>query len=288
MILGAIEISTRLTRLSVIDIDGNNSATLLERSHAVSAELANLERLSALLMAEVERARDLGADRVEVIASSDLRGTRLIRLLDRVSQGVGAGEVRLPGPREAVGAAFLAATRPLDLPVEKAVAVAIVSDSMIGIGVGAAGSAPAWIGARPVGAVAISEKAGFSDPPRPNQIEAAITGTCRRVGSLGPPPFSRMLVVSGFANVVKRLCGSAMTFPDARRGLESILGQTADDLAAWFGIDPASSRFLPGAMVGHAAIAGSFGSPVEPVKHDLAAGLYWLDEAAVVSGQSHP
>lgn len=280
MILGTIEISSRSTRLSVIDVGAFDSAPITERAHAVRAEIGNLERLTALLMAETETARDLGAEEIEVVADSSLRGTRLVRLLERVSSGMGTGAIRLPAGRERIGAAYLAATRPWrDEPGSgSGVGVALIGDSSLGLGVGIPGSVPEWVGSRPVGAVRISARARFSDPPRPNQIEAAITGAARRLGSLSPPSMNRLLATSGFAPVIERLCGSSITHEDARHGLNSILGQTGDDLAAWFGIEPATSRYLPGAIVGHAALADAFGVPVEPVACELAAGRHWLDE----------
>jgi len=281
LILGAIEISNRSTRLTVADVGERDSARILERVHAVSAKLKNLERLSALLMAEVEAARDLGAERIEVYAEADLRGTRLVRLLGRVTAGVGAGDIRIPAERERVAASFVAATVPGGADLQGPIGVALVGLATVGIGVGEPGDPPVWVGSRPVGAAVISEKARFSDPPRPNQIEAAITGASRKIESLSPPPIDRLMVVSNFAPVIERLCGGSITHDDARRGLDSILGQTSDDLAAWFGVEPATSRLLPGTIVGHAALADAFGVPVEPVGCDSVAGREWLERSGV-------
>lgn len=288
MILGAIEISSRSTRLSVVDVTGGGSVRILDRSHAVKAELDNLERMTALLMAEVETARDLGAERIEVIAETELRGSRLVRLLGRASQGVGAGEIRIPAERDRIAAEFLAANIARNEPIEGTAAVAVVGPATIGIGVGDPAGVPEWIGSRPVGAATISDKARFSNPPRPNQIEAAITGASRRIASLSPPPIDRLMVSSAFAPVIERLCGERVGHDDARRGLDAILGQTSDDLAAWFGIEPAISRLLPGTMVGHAALADAFGVPVEPVSCDSVAGRELLEhDAGLTSGERY-
>jgi len=279
LILGAIEISTRSTRLSVVDVTARDSIRILERLHAVRADLSNLERMTALMMAEVEAARDLQADRIEVFAEPELRGTRLIRLLDRVCQGIGAGSVRVPAERESVAAGFMATTRPRFEDLNGSIGIALIGGSSIGLGVGPADGPPRWIGTRPVGAANISDRARFSNPPRPNQIDAAITGASRKIASLAPPSMDRLLAVSTFAPVIERLCGDSITHDDARRGLDAILGQTSDDLAAWFGIEPANSRLLPGTIVGHAALADVFGLPVEPVSCDQGAGRIWLEQS---------
>lgn len=249
-----------------------------ERSHGITAITGNADRLTALVMAEVEAARDLGAEQVEIVADPAMRGTRLIRLMGRVSRAIGTGEVRIPAERERVAAAFLGSTRPRQNVLGDPVAVALMGDAAVGIGVGTPGLEPDWIGSRPVGAVTISRKARFSDPPRPNQIEAAISGAARRIESLAMPPCERLLAASDFSAVIERLCGDRIGQDDARRGIEAVYGQTSDDLAAWFGIESARSRFLPGTLVGIAALAGVFATPVEPVAPDPVAGRYWSDE----------
>jgi hypothetical protein len=279
VILGAIEIGTRSTALNVAEVRERDSAGLLERVHPVSATLDNLERLSALLMAEIETARDLGAERVEVLAGTELRGTRLIRLLSRPTRAMGAGEIRIPAARERLAATFIAATAPAGDDLDGPVAVAHVGTDSLAVGVGEPGRVPAWTGVRPAGAARITGRARFSDPPRPVQIEAAVSGASRLIASLAPPPVGRMMVVSRFARVIERLCGSTISPEDSRRGLGSILGQTSDDLAAWFGIETGTSRLLPATIAGHAALAETFGIPVEPVACDPVAGREWLARA---------
>jgi len=254
------------------------STRITERSHGITAITGNADRLTALVMAEVEAARDLGAESIEIVADPALRGTRLIRLIERVSRGIGTGDIRIPAERERVAAAFLGATRPRQGLLGDPVAVALMGDDAVGIGVGTPGLEPSWVGSRPVGAVTISRKARFSDPPRPNQIEAAISGAIRKLETLAMPSSGRLLATTDFSAVAERLCGTRITPDDARRGLEASFGQTSDDLAAWFGLEPGRSRFLTGTLVGIAALATVFEMPVEPVAHASVAGRHWSDE----------
>jgi len=164
-----------------------------------------------------------------------------------------------------------------------------MGDAAIGIGVGTPGLEPAWVGSRPVGTVAISRKARFSDPPRPNQIEAAISGAIKKIETLVMPSCERLLATTDLSVVIERLCGSRITQDDARRGLGAVYGQTSGDLAAWFGIEPGRSRFLPGTMVGIAALAGVFELPVEPLGHVSVAWRHWSDEySRLVSAGGEP
>lgn len=289
MILGAVEIGLRSTRLAVSDVGARSSRVLLERDHSVSARLDNIDRLGALLMAEAEAARDVGAERIDVLASPELRASRLIRMVGRYAEGAGTEPVRIPTRRERVEAAFLAATRGLEKgrgnPNEP-VAVAGIDEDSIGIAVGVPGARPDWVGTRPVGAMAMTRRARFFDPPLPTQIEAAIAGASRSIASLLPPYCERLLVSSPLAAVVARLCGKRADPAAARRGLDAILGQTRDDIAAWFGVGSVRARQLPGVLVGHVALAEGLTGRVEPVCCDHIAGRRWLESASSRVGEA--
>jgi len=279
LILGAIHISERFTRLRVAEVDSSSSSRLIDRSTPVSARLNNCDRLTALLMAELEAARDAGAVEINVMASRSLRGTRLLRLLDRVTRASGAGEILLPGTADTLAAGFLAVTRPREEALCGTVAVARVGESVTGLAAGKPGALPAWIGSRPLGAAALTERARFSDPPRPNQIEAAINGASRAFGSLALPDCGRVFLMTPMSAALERLCGSRVDAAAARRGLDSILGQTSDDIAAWFGAESGQARLLPATLAIVFALADLTGCEVEPCTGDPVAGRAWLDEA---------
>lgn len=250
----------------------------MERSHGVTAGVEGLDRISALIMSEVEFARDNGAEEIEVIAVPALRGSRLVRLLGRVTEAVGAGPVRIPSRRDWTAATFLGVTVPAGDTLPGSVGVAAIGETAIGLGVGQPGEIPEWIGSRPVGASTMTRKARFQDPPRPGQLEAAVIGASRGIASMFPPEVERVLVVSPLASVVERLCGPRIGPEEARKGLDAILGQTSEDISAWFGAEAPLARHLPGIIVGHAALAEGLGVKVEPALADLAASRYWLAE----------
>ena len=286
MILGAIEISLRSTRFSLSEVSSFSAERVVERSHGVTANVDGLDRITALLMSEVEFARDQGAERIEVTAVPALRGSRLVRLLDRVADALAIGPIRIPSRRDWAAAAFLGVSVPAGDSLPDPVAVAAIGETAIGFAVGAPGEIPGWIGSRPVGASTMTRKARFQDPPRPGQIEAAVTGASRAVASMFPPETERVLVVSSLAPVVERLCGPRIGPEEARKGLDAILGQTSEDISAWFGAEAPLARHLPGVIVGHAALAEGLGVKVEPALSDLAASRFWLGEREqTVAGQ---
>jgi hypothetical protein len=237
-------------------------------------------------MAEVEAARDAGAERIEVTTLPELRGTRLLRLLDRVSRAAGAGPIAVPGRSDVLAATFLAVTTPAleRLPADelgRTVAVALIGESFTGVATGLPGRRPSWVGSRPLGTATLTSRARFDDPPRPNQIEAAISGARRALGSLLPPHCGRAFVASTSAAVLERLCGDRIDGEAARRGLGAILGQTADDTAAWFGAEPATARQLPAAIISCLALAERLETSLLPASFDPVAGRWWLAEAGL-------
>lgn len=276
MILGAIEISLRSTRFSLSEVSSCSAARIVERRHGVTAGIDALDRMTALIMSEVEFAREQGADRIEVLAMPALRGSRLIRLLGRVTDAIGVGPITIPTRRDWSAAAFLGVTVPAGDSLPDPVAVAVIGETAIGYAVGGPGQFPGWIGTRPVGASTMTRKARFQDPPRPGQLDAAVVGASRGIASMCPPAVGRVFVVSPLAAVVERLCGPRIGPEDARRGLDAILGQTSEDISAWFGAEAPLARHLPGIIVGHAALAEGLGVRVEPALADLPASRSWL------------
>lgn len=279
MLLGVIEISLHSTRVSASDVGPGTSSRLLAREHAIAGRQENLERLTSLLMAEVETLRDLGVQKIEVIASPELRGTRLVRLLDRVSAAVGTGSIRIPSRRELAGAAFLGATVTGEAWVGGQAVVARVGEAGVEVASGTAGRVPVWFGSRPVGTTVIARKARFSNPPRQDQIEAAFGGAARALATLVVPTVDRACVVSPQAGEVATLCGPLIGPEEARRGLESTRELRTEELADRLGIGRAGARRLMPAMVVHGALAEVFGREVEPVAGDPVAGRAWLAEA---------
>lgn len=275
MILGVLEISSRSVRFCVTDVGASSSTRILERFHTIKPTQANLERLTAILMAEAEAARELAVGRIDVTAGSDLRGTRLAIQLDRVCGVIGAGRLKIPSVREEAGAVFAGVTVPGPEHQGERVAVALVGERHVSLAVGKSGSVPQWMASRPVGSVNMTDKARFSDPPRPGQLEAAISAATRQVSTLMPPEFDRLLVASQSPAIVERLCGGRFDADGARRGIDSILGLNAHDVSAWFGAPVGLSRLLPATLIAHAALAGGLDADVEPVAWEPVAGRQW-------------
>ncbi|MEX0620445.1 MAG: hypothetical protein WD181_02595 [Solirubrobacterales bacterium] len=279
MILGEIQISECVTRLRVSEVSGVGSRRVLDRSSWISADIRNCERLSALLTAEIKAAREAGAVRVEVAAARALRGTRLLRLLDRVARTAGTDGVHIPPAADTLAAGFLAVTRPRVTELDGPVAVALIGDEATGLAVGTPGHPPEWVGSRPLGAATLTDRARFTDPPLPNQIEAAVNGAMRAIGSLALPESERIFLTTPMWATLERLCGSTIQAAAARRGLDSILGQTEQDIAAWFGAESGRARLLPATVVLTFALAELTGSAVEPCPVDPVAGRFWLAES---------
>lgn len=278
MLLGVIKISLRSTRVWAADVGPERSSRLLGREHQIAGRQENVERLTALLMAEVEVLRDLGVSRIEVIASPELRGSRLIRLLDRVSTALGTGRIRIPSRRESAAAAFLTATVPRGSGEGGTVTVARIGETGVEVAVGSPTDLPDWFGSRPVGTTAIARKARFSDPPQHNQVEAAFRAASRSLATLSRPEAERAFAISPLAAEVEALCGRAVGPDEARRGLASIRGEKIEVIEDRFALSRAAVRRIVPTLILHGALSEALAQPVEPVAEDPAAGRSWLAE----------
>lgn len=283
MLLGAIEIGLCSTRLTVSDVGAESSRILIDREHALPVESRRVERLNCLLAADADAAKAAGVERIEVTALAELRGSRLIKLAERFVKRAALGSIRIQSRSERAAASFVAVGR-RERDFEGSMTVATIDEDAIGIASGIGGGRPSWVGSRPAGTVTMTRRARFSDPPLPAQLEAAVHGATRAVASLHPPASERFLISSRLAPVVARLCGERPGPRDTRRGLDAILGQTVDDISAWFGVGRSEATRLPGTLVGFTALSAALGREVEPVSLDPVAARHWLSERPTGTG----
>lgn len=277
MVHAAIEITPGSIRTRAVD-GGGEPGCLVDRFVPVPVEASNIRRVEAILADAVAAAREVGADRIEVSAAPEMRGDRVLALIGRSVRGPGIGPVQVLDPGSLMAGRFLAATRAISEP--NRIAVVGLGHHSVGLAVGLPGSRPEWVGSRPVGLERIHSRARLQDPPTPVQVEAAVSATIRSLASLHPPRIERLLVVSDFADQIAAICGSPAGESEVRAGLDSMLGMTADELAASTGRNWRHARLLVPATVAHLAVARLLELPLEPVEVDPAAAL------ALVAGES--
>lgn len=278
MVRAAIEISPSAIRTRVSKVGPEGADGLVDRFVSLRVRQSNLGQVEAIVADGAGAARSAGAEGVELVFSSDLRGTRLARLIERRVDSI-VSTVRSPETGARIATRFVAATvghRPSG-SAGTAFGVAGLGHASLGIAIGRPGEAPEWVGSRPLGLDRVSSKARFQDPPSPVQLEVARVSSARSLGTLHPPEFDSLLVVSDFEPVITDLCGSEVSDRDLDVALEWTLGRTSDELSAITGFGPHLARLLPAAIAVHQALVDTFESTLIPVSPDPAAEIALAD-----------
>lgn len=259
----------------------------LDREYAVSPLGVTPDRLAALIDEAADEIRSAGDSDPEVVMVGNLRGTRLPSLIRRLARRAGLGPLKIPSRREQVVGAFLAATAQHDLQSDSEEAVFILSDSFLGVAVGRPGVLPDWTASRPVTAQALVRRARFSDPPTPAQLDAATSGTLRHVGSLAPPDFDRVTLVSELVPSIVHLCGTEIDTESAGRGLDQLIGLAGPVVAPDGAGDRAARQAVAATLVICRALSIRFDTPLELMIPDPARARALLELSGSIGEFRH-
>lgn len=288
---GVIEISPGRIRALVAEVPGGPGdepqARPLDREYAVSPLEATPDRLAVLIDEAAGEIRSAGDNDPELVMVGNLRGTRLPSLIGRLARRAGLGPLKIPSRREQVVGAFLAATAHHDRQSESEEAVFVPSDSFLGLAVGRPGVAPDWTASRPVTAQALVRQARFNDPPTSVQLEAATSATLRQVGSLAPPDFGRVILVSELVPSIVSLCGTEVDTESAGRGLDQLVSQAGPKVAPDGSGNRAAGQTLVATLVICRALSIRFGGPLELMVPDPARARALLELSESIGDSRH-
>ena len=272
MRIGVIDIGASTTCSLVAELTPPRPRQALVRRHSLSPSRTEPEGLADLVRAEAALARRAGAEHLVVAGRATLRGTHHARLLGRVCREIGAGDLRIIGPREKGELAFdgAAAGQPDHIPV----AVATVGLSSTEIAVGYSGGGTAWRGSRPAGVWRLTDGARFSDPPAMVQLEAAKSAAWRSLSSLQPPHAERALLAGGAASAALRsLCGSTIDAASLARARAHVAAVPGEILAGELMLTPGQARPIPATLAVLDAVVELIGLPLQMVGGGIREGL---------------
>jgi exopolyphosphatase / guanosine-5'-triphosphate,3'-diphosphate pyrophosphatase len=290
-------------KVGVVDV-GSHTVRLLVAEHKRGALEPVWEERAALgLGAEVERlglisrekleetsdhvrgyarlARKAGAEVLEVIVTAPGRqssnGRELVLELARAT-GV---PVRVLSADEEGRLAFAGAIAVSDLPGES-IAVCDVGGGSTEVVVGTRFDGPAWLRSFDVGAVRLSGRYLFDDPPGKADLDAARAEVAAVLERLTPPLPQCALATGGTARALRKLVGSNLGPDELEAALAISLARPAVKVAKAFGIDRERARTLPAGVLILSAVQERLSVPLQVVRAGLREGavLALLQEAA--------
>jgi exopolyphosphatase / guanosine-5'-triphosphate,3'-diphosphate pyrophosphatase len=280
-----IDIGSNTTRLLVADwVDGDLVELRQERAFtqigtSLDAQgripVAKLAEVLAVVRAQVEIARELGAHEVCCVATAGVRragnSDQLVELIAGACDGLetrvltGAEEARLAF----TGAAWAAGSE----AAGAALAVVDAGGGSCELAVGEWPDRVGWWASLPIGSADVTAGWLRSDPPTRAQLDRARDQVRASFERLRPAAAQRVIAVGGGATSLRAVAGAAID-RDGFARLFALIGSCgAAELSGRFGVDVKRARLLAGGLVILQAVSELFEAPLELGRGGLREGL---------------
>ncbi len=226
----------------------------LDRGRSIPAE--KLAETTAVVARQVRHARDLGAERIAVVATAAVREARNGgQLADRIAAETGLEPYVLTDEEEA-RLAFLGASRTIATPVEGNLAVVDVGGGSTEIAVGSLEQGVSWCASFRIGSGYLADSYLRSDPPAAAELAAVREHATGTFEGLTTPPVARAVACGGSASSLRRLAGAELSHEALARAIRLLASAPAADIAERFELEPERVRLLPaGVLILDAAAA---------------------------------
>ena len=295
MAYACIDIGSNTTRLLVADVDDGRLNELMSqrvftrigRSLVKGDKIpsSKIEETVEVVATQARHARELGARRVEVVATAAIRDAKNGRkLATAVTKETGL-EVRILSEEEEARLAFLGATKMLGAPVPGKVGVIDVGGGSTEIVIGTVRKGVEWLASFRIGSGFLADSYLRSDPPSPAELKAVRQHVAGCFEGLETPRPASAVAVGGSATSLRRLVGAELAHDTLERSVR-ILGSTpVAEVARRFELDPERVRLLPAGILILEEISDRLGLPLTIGRGGIREGVI-LD--ALATGPSTP
>jgi exopolyphosphatase/guanosine-5'-triphosphate,3'-diphosphate pyrophosphatase len=239
-----------------------------------------------VVAAQARRARAAGAERIRVVGTSAIRqlanGDELIAAI-RAASGV---DVEVLSGEDEARLAFAGATRALAGAHEAQIAVADVGGGSSEVALGTLAGGVRWSASLPLGSGALCDAHLRSDPPAPDELDAARAEIDAALAALPDLAADVALAVGGSATSLHRLVGPDLAPGALADGLALLCAAPAAEQAERLALHPQRVRLLPAGILILTALSARLGRPLRVGRGGLREGviLEMLSEAEGGSG----
>ena len=259
MILGCIDIGSNTTRLLVADATRGRVRELwaervftcirksLDPAGAIPPE--KLEETVSVVASQARTARELGAGEVVAVATAAIRDAPNQDELARGVRDAADVQLKIISSEEEARLSFVGATRTLPDLEGDAIAVLDVGGGSTEIAIGPRGGAPGWWRSLPIGSGLLADRHLRSDPPAPEEIEAARRAVDETFGSVTTPPADAAIAVGGTATSLLRVSQEALDRHTLERSIGMLCAAPIADLARRLGLEAERVRLLPAGIL---------------------------------------
>jgi exopolyphosphatase/guanosine-5'-triphosphate,3'-diphosphate pyrophosphatase len=259
VILGCIDIGSNTTRLLVADgVDGalrdltaERVFTCIRRSldGAGCIPPEKIAETAAVVRAQAETARSLGAERVIAVATAVIRDAPNRDELQRAIEEALGAPLRVISGEEEARLSFAGATASLPDPAEGTVAVIDVGGGSTEIAVGTSGGAVEWWQSLPIGSGILADRHLRSDPPTASEVESVRQEVADAFEGLGAPEVDAVVAVGGTATSLLGMLGTALDHATLERALAMLSASPVGAVSERLELDPERVRVLPAGVL---------------------------------------
>jgi exopolyphosphatase/guanosine-5'-triphosphate,3'-diphosphate pyrophosphatase len=264
-----IDIGSNTTRLLVADRDADGLREVHQEraftriSRRVSDEgalsEAKIAEIAGVVASQCQRARALGAERIDTVATAAIRrAANRDELVGAVRSACGVS-VRILTDTDEARLAFVGAAHALASAPGGLLGVADVGGGSSELVVGNAPNRVTWCASLAVGSGDLADDFLRSDPPEAAQLRRAAQHISEALGAIDPPRPAMALAVGGSATSLRRLAGDVLDGDACDRSLAVLSGAPANELARRLNLDPERVRLLPAGLLILRACAERFG-----------------------------
>ncbi|HYB31361.1 MAG TPA: hypothetical protein VEF89_32530 [Solirubrobacteraceae bacterium] len=278
-----IDIGSNTTRLLVADCDDEGlvevhqerSFTHVRRGLTADEEIGagKIAEVAAVVAAQLETARALGATEVRGVATAAVRqAANRDALLAAVRTACGL-EISVLSAEEEARLAFRGAAQTLAFVPAGPLGVVDVGGGSCELVVGTAPDQVTWFASFELGSGQLVDDCLPSDPPSADELARARARVSEVLDGVQPPPAARVVAVGGSATSLRRIAGPLLDAGVFARVLALLSAEPAAVLAGHFGLDADRVRLLPAGLLILEVAAQRFGAPLEVGRGGLREGL---------------
>jgi exopolyphosphatase/guanosine-5'-triphosphate,3'-diphosphate pyrophosphatase len=229
----------------------------IRRDGAIPAD--KLEETTDIVERQVRHARELGADRIAIVATAAVRQARNGSMLtDAIQEATGISTLVLSEEDEA-RLAFLGASRTLGTPFEGNLGVVDVGGGSTEIAVGTLEEGVIWSRSFRIGSGFLADSYLHSDPPSAHELQGARAHATGMFEGLRTPPVGRAVASGGSATSLRRMAGAELSHDALERAIRLLASAPASELAERFELDPERVRLLPAGVLILEAVGDALG-----------------------------
>jgi exopolyphosphatase/guanosine-5'-triphosphate,3'-diphosphate pyrophosphatase len=229
----------------------------IRRDGAIPAE--KLVETTDVVERQVRHARELGAERIAIVATAAVRHARNGADLTGAIKAATGLPTQVLTEEDEARLAFLGASRTLGAPFEGNLCVVDVGGGSTEIAIGTMEEGVIWSQSFRIGSGFLADSYLVSDPPSAHELEAARAHASGMFEGLRTPPVWRAVASGGSATSLRRMAGAELSYEALERAIRLLASAPAAELAERFELDPERVRLLPAGVLILEAVGDALG-----------------------------